>query len=291
MMSSRGKLAPSAPVSFRLSQQASSSTLVDHTRTRTTSGASGAPKSVRSSHSRGSLFNLNLTGPASRTSSNGDLAALGNVAPSVDGPRPEASGQPSEADLFGFVDRFRSLVNQVSRETDDGLEIVPTNSTSGGYSPSSPNATQTLNGEELAHLLRSGEFGPPQPPDDHVMVLGGYVRRMSTIESVGSREQGSIASSVHRNGTFMSSNRSGSGHTQYSRPPTRANTLAASEAASEPPSPSSSLNASSVATGGHGGSNKHSSYQSTSVLAGNPDTLMESPIDVGSSTQGGSIIL
>jgi hypothetical protein len=301
-MISSGTLTSSTPVSLTLTQQTSSSTLVDHTRTRKNSNASAGPISIRSSQSRGSLFNLSSAGHISHVSSDPDVTpsgeglkypGLGHLAPSVDGYPTEASSQPTDADLSGFADRFRSLVNQVSREVDDGLDIVRRESTTWDYASSlyaEHHKTQAATtADELERLLYSEEFAiappppPAPPPEDHVIMLGGYVRRMSTIESIGSREMGS-ASSVHRNATFMS-NHSSSGHTQQSRPPTRTNTLT-SDAVAESPSHDSSPNVSSVATGGHGGGNNtNASYHSaSSVFAENSD-LLESPIEFNTSMQ------
>ena len=264
-MTSSSTFTPSTPVSLTLTQQASSSTLVDHTRTRKNSSASGGPISIRSSQSRGSLLHSSSAGHiSSHVPPDPDVTpsgeghkhpGLGHLAASVDGYPAEASSQITDADLSGFADRFRSLVNEVSREIDDGLDVVRRESTEWDHAPSSYTEhymTQaTTTSDELERLLYSDEFGiaPAPAPEDHVIILGGYVRRMSTIESIGSREMSS-ASSIHRNATFMSSH-SSSVHTQSSRPPTRANTLM-TDATPEPTSHNSS-NVSPVATDSHGG--------------------------------------
>jgi hypothetical protein len=283
MMSSSGTLASTAAVSLKLSQQSSSSTLADQTRTRSSnSSASGDPRSVHSARSRGSLVNLNIPSPGEATPSDVDLTATG-AAPNYAGPshlaapidRPaEPSGQPSDADLHGFADRFRSLVGQISREVDEGLDIVRRDSTSSGpHSPSSytgPEAVQMLTAEEMDRLFRSHEIAS-QAQSDHVRVLGGYVRRMSTIESMGSREMGS-ASSIHRNETLVSSSHSHSGQTQHS-PSTNAN--------HEAPSRTSSLGVSSVATGGHGEGSFtfHGDPNGSKPLSENSDASIESPLE------------
>jgi hypothetical protein len=199
----------------------------------------------------------------------------------------EAGGHPSEADPFAFVDRYRTLINQVSQEIDHSLEIVQRDGTLEDHRLSS----HTLTEQELERLLRSDEFGRVRVPEDHVMVLGGYIRRMPTIESLGSREMGSIASSAHRNETFIS-NHSGSGH-NHSRPSTRANTVA-SEVGVEPPSRGGSSGVSSVATGGHGGGNNSlwhpSELNEGKLFLYSPDTLVESPMEAGPSTLGHGII-
>lgn len=126
----------------------------------------------------------------------------------------------SDRDLYNFVDQFRSLVSQISRETDEGLEYARPDGSSSSRSESMASSYS------YSAAIGYDEFGRPYPPDDHVRVLGGYVRRMPTIESIGSREMGTTSSlyTVERIASL-------------SRPPTR-NTLPMS---SEPPSRSNSV--------------------------------------------------
>lgn len=77
----------------------------------------------------------------------------------------------------------------------------------------------------ISPVVGYNEFGLPYPADEQVAMLNGYVRRMPTIESMGSREMGSsvaASSMLNRNSIAGSSlaNRLSYG----SRPPTR-NTL------------------------------------------------------------------
>ncbi|TFK48217.1 hypothetical protein OE88DRAFT_559700 [Heliocybe sulcata] len=138
--------------------------------------------------------------------------------------------QPHEIELLEFVDRFRSLVDQVSRETEEGMEYA--------RRPDYPFDPAALNqrivnldddsdDDEEEEDSESGTDGRSMTPEDYVAMLGGYVRRMPTIESLSSREVMSLANS--RGG-------------QSSRPPTRAATLSVSEQGSQPPSRSNSLN-------------------------------------------------
>ncbi|SJL10892.1 uncharacterized protein ARMOST_14287 [Armillaria ostoyae] len=126
----------------------------------------------------------------------------------------------NDRDLYDFVDQFRSLVSQISRETDEGLEYAHPDGSSSSRSESMASSYS------YSAAIGYDEFGRPYPPDDHVRVLGGYVRRMPTIESIGSREMGTTSSlyTVERVASL-------------SRPPTR-NTLPMS---SEPPSRSNSV--------------------------------------------------
>lgn len=161
----------------------------------------------------------------------------------------DSAGPGEDRDIYSFVDRFRALVSQVSRETEDALQFARTDDgdldhsdarsvSPDSYFPSSssqysPSVTSTF-GPALG--LGYDEFGRPYPPDEHVRILNGYIRRMPTIESIGSREVGSsvAASSVRGDDRQISSM-----HT-LSRPPTRAMTDY-SYTSSEPPSRSNSL--------------------------------------------------
>ncbi|KAJ7613729.1 hypothetical protein DFH06DRAFT_1484557 [Mycena polygramma] len=143
-------------------------------------------------------------------------------------------GAASESDreLYNFVDRFRTLVSQISQEAEEAAYLG-----GGGDGASSTSSTSTVSTPHLAFRAVVGydEFGRPYPPDDHVRILNSYIRRMPTIESIGSREMGTsvAASSLYR---------AASQHT-LSRPPTRAMTDrdAYSTNGSEPPSRAGSL--------------------------------------------------
>lgn len=77
--------------------------------------------------------------------------------------------------------------------------------------------------------LGYNEFGQPYPPDQDVPMMNGYIRRMPTIESMGSREMGSsIAGSSLMSGRGHPDNRgsvqshqSNKRSSYGSRPPTR----------------------------------------------------------------------
>lgn len=240
----------SSPVSLKLNQRHSASTLVEpQTRIRKNDADR---KSLRSTRSRnGSLLNPSSSGHASSEadtavgSESRGVSSINTLSASISPISPlDPHGEPSDTDTIGFVDRFRSLVSQVGREVDEGLEFAQRDhQPNDHYPPSSYHdpLAQPLSAEALDRF-NYDEFGNGSHVNDHVLVLGGYIRRMPTIESLGSREIGSLASSVRgpRDSAFIPSNYSGSAHA-LSLAPT--NTLASSEGASR----NSSLHAS----GGH----------------------------------------
>jgi hypothetical protein len=161
------------------------------------------------------------------------------------------------------VDRFQPIASQIVQETDQALDLAPSNhsptpeTTSGiptrDLPPSYKEDWDDFNDARvgLVHnnifnlppvfpALGYNEFGIPYPPDQNVRVLNGYIRRMPTIESMGSGEVGSSVGA--------SSNRAVDSILNSSRPPTR-NTLLSMHSTdhdspnSEPPSRTNSLSA------------------------------------------------
>ncbi|KAK7447121.1 hypothetical protein VKT23_014333 [Stygiomarasmius scandens] len=170
----------------------------------------------------------------------------------------------SDRDLNNFVDRFRSLVSQIQRETEEALQYAipdpedgedyppegvdrytayPTRHRDTPTSSSFPQsnnpyvqylqldsnvASSSTSSSPASTFSRAGygsyvsynEFGLPYPPDDQIRILNGYVKRMPTIESLGSREVGEFGSWSNRSMSISSHERLGSVGT-LSRPPTR----------------------------------------------------------------------
>ncbi|KAK7055563.1 hypothetical protein R3P38DRAFT_2847836 [Favolaschia claudopus] len=142
--------------------------------------------------------------------------------------------QPSESDreLYSFVDRFRSLVSQIHRESEEAAQLTPSS-----FSASIPQSSYAYPTFPPSPVVGYDEFGRPYPPDDHVRILNSYIRRMPTIESIGSREMSTAGTaSVRGDRTSM--------HT-LSRPPTRAMTDR-DGGQSEPPSRQGSLSLAAV---------------------------------------------
>ncbi|KAJ7092409.1 hypothetical protein B0H15DRAFT_799558 [Mycena belliarum] len=194
----------------------------------------------------------------------------------------DVSGQAAREqdwELAGFVERFRALVSQVAKESVDGASLSSppaASSSSSSSSPSSSSAGATSSSRPPSGAADPGygrygytsnnpnyEFDSDDEDDDdgyayrydpyahstpgtygadHVRILNSYIRRMPTIESMGSREVGSTlgggslrhststsgwggsmggyAGSVA--GSSVAGSASGYGG---SRPPTRAGTL------------------------------------------------------------------
>ncbi|PPR00895.1 hypothetical protein CVT24_000380 [Panaeolus cyanescens] len=145
---------------------------------------------------------------------------------------PMLGNQPGpDRELNSFVDRFRSLISQITRETEEGLAFAR----SDGGSSASPRSQELPEIDvEYAHAeqhhdyeeeddfystsqMHTGEHHQAYPAEEHIRMMNGYIRRMPTIESMGSKElQNSLdASSFNTNRDRERAS---------SRPPTR-NTL------------------------------------------------------------------
>jgi hypothetical protein len=116
-----------------------------------------------------------------------------------------SSNTQSDRELNNFADRFRSLVSQISRETDDAVQIAQSDT----YYDPVP-LEDVYNTASYASYNNDYRY----PPDDHIHILNGVVRRMPTIESLGSRE---LVSSIASSSQDRDRDRFGS----LSRPPTR----------------------------------------------------------------------
>jgi len=126
-----------------------------------------------------------------------------------------------------FMERFRRLVSIITQETDDAVayaraSVVTTSSNSqdSAESPTLNGCGQGLSEEphspEYNHILTYDDqeddfYGPllaedsgypqPYPADEEIRMMNGYIKRMPTIESMGSRELvGSMGTNHERNG-------------------------------------------------------------------------------------------
>ena len=157
-----------------------------------------------------------------------------------------------------LVDRSQSLVPQTAQETEEALDLVrlehppsPEDTSDILSRDLPPSYEDDVNETRVSHnnifnlppifpVLGYNEFGLPYPPDQNVRMLNGYIRRMPTIESMGSGEVGSSVGS--------SNNRARESILTASRPPTRSTLLSQNSTdhdppESEPPSRTNSLSA------------------------------------------------
>ncbi|KDR76223.1 hypothetical protein GALMADRAFT_139952 [Galerina marginata CBS 339.88] len=158
----------------------------------------------------------------------------GGQAPSYNNPNFIPMNNDHNNSDHGYIDRFRSLVNLISRETEEALAFARSDDASSRHASDSPppgtsNGSPDLGTNHAHHHqlydydeeddfyaapLASNDYHRPYPADDHIQMLNGYVRRMPTIESMGSREWRSSLASSHN------TNRDRERPTT-SRPPTR----------------------------------------------------------------------
>ncbi|KAI0292989.1 hypothetical protein B0F90DRAFT_1822484 [Multifurca ochricompacta] len=130
-----------------------------------------------------------------------------------------------EGELEGFADRFRSIVDRVSRELEDArnLESDP--------QPRTPPLHHVL--DTHTPYMSIDEFGREVPSEEPIPMLGGIIKRMPTIESVGSREFASLRSTTIASGGGGGINSPSVGtSSSSSRPPTRATMVSFNDAAS-----------------------------------------------------------
>jgi hypothetical protein len=127
-----------------------------------------------------------------------------------------------EGESNSFVHRFRSLISQITQETEEGIsfarsdhsgssdravDFLPSNEspelgTEAMYRSDHQEAYDNEDGFYTSSATLTHDFyeHPQYPADEEIRMLNGFVRRMPTIESVGSHEvQSSIgASSANR---------------------------------------------------------------------------------------------
>lgn len=131
-----------------------------------------------------------------------------------------------EGELGGFADRFRALVDRVSLEFEEArnLESEPP--------PRTPPLHHVL--DTHTPYMSIDEFGREVHTEEPVAMFGGVIRRMPTIDSVGSRELASLRSNmlVSACGGVAGSPSIAPSSSASSRPPTRATMVSFNDAAS-----------------------------------------------------------
>lgn len=221
-----------------------------------------ASRSTIVSHSPSKKLSLHHSRSIVSTSASSESNNLPR-APSID-----LNTDVLDREATGIVDRFRSIVAQITREADQAVSLARS-SNSSSTSTSSSSSSSLGSGPSssietpydfypppIPPSVGFNEFGQPYPPEESVPMLNGFIRRMPTIESMGSRE---IASSTNRGSSMYSGSiaerLAGTGN---SRPPTRISLYP--PGGSEPPSRTNSLVKRAAAappdviTGGGGGS-------------------------------------
>ncbi|KAI9435809.1 hypothetical protein H4582DRAFT_624421 [Lactarius indigo] len=132
-----------------------------------------------------------------------------------------------EGEHVGFADRFRALVDRVSLELEEArnLESEPP--------PRTPPLHHVL--DTHTPYMSIDEFGREVYTEEPVAMFGGVIRRMPTIESVGSRELASLRSTMLVSacgGVAGPPSIAPSSSAASSRPPTRATMVSFNDAAS-----------------------------------------------------------
>lgn len=136
-----------------------------------------------------------------------------------------------------FIERFRTLVSQIIRETEEGIAFAHSDISSSSYHSNGSAESPTSNGapdlDETQYHPRSfhshgdddddfytstpgqevhaADYQQAYPVEEQIRMMNGYLNRMPTIESMGSRELCSIGASS------FSTSHERNGH----RPPTR----------------------------------------------------------------------
>jgi hypothetical protein len=93
-----------------------------------------------------------------------------------------------ELELEGFADRFRALVHRVSHELEESRNVE-------SYAePHTPPLHHVLD----MHMpyMSIDEVGREIPTEEPIVILGGAIKRMPTIESLGSPELSNLCSNT-----------------------------------------------------------------------------------------------
>ncbi|TFK63625.1 hypothetical protein BDN72DRAFT_308207 [Pluteus cervinus] len=246
-------------VSHQLSRVSSAGSSTEH-------GGDSEIQDVMSSRpSNGSGSNASSTATTIHVTNSAGVVVNNYSIPSTStAPHPSSSTTAplvgeSPSDLYGFADRFHAVVNQISRETDEGLEFARSQNPIGypTYDDLHLHSGEIQGDVEVdldryyhysppPPTLGYDEFGRPYPPEEPVRFLNSIIRRMPTIESMGSREVASWTSSARSSFQQTVGDRTASLRSVLtgSRPPTRSMSLTDhTSSVSEPSSRRNSLRA------------------------------------------------
>ncbi|KAF8624045.1 hypothetical protein AX15_006064 [Amanita polypyramis BW_CC] len=134
-------------------------------------------------------------------------------------------GQNSDSWSNALSEQFQTLISQINQEMDMVVSIARLSEdedNDDSHSSPAPHSESpySFNLPPLPPTVGYNEFGQPYPPEEPLPILNGFIRRMPTIESMGSREMGSIGSSMHTNKEPKMPGSARSTLT-FDRPPTR----------------------------------------------------------------------
>ena len=169
--------------------------------------------------------------PYHSTSSRNRVARSSSSASSDDDPivrHPPGLAAPTDENADNWSDplseQFRTVGSQINQEMDDGIKTPRSLRSLDEDLNSIPSPhEESPYGFNLPYLpptVGYNEFGQPYPPEEPLPILNGYIRRMPTIESMGSREMGSLASTMSMNREPRTTGSARSTLT-FDRPPTR----------------------------------------------------------------------
>lgn len=212
------------------------------------------------------------------------------------------SSEP-EGEVNSFVHRFRFLISQITRETEEGIVFARSDGSGSSHrTADSPPGESPEPGPEAAYRSNHQEdydnedgFYTHDPYEQHqqypvgeeIRMLNGFIRRLSTIESMGSREP---LSSIGVSSTNRDCER-------FGRPPTR-NTLGSwvgtdFSSTSEPLSGKNSLTAQAEVLAGTYNSTEIGELISRGDVVGkvvNPSTNVDNSRSLGASTNSSGVL-
>ena len=126
-----------------------------------------------------------------------DVASSSSCSGSHDANAESSSPLYEDTDLHSFVTRFRRMVHQAARDTEEGLGCTPPENSEDDNRFYSEGDQHEFNPYAEGNLLYDTSGHPIEVSVDpsQVQVFGRMVHRMPTITSVGSRERSSRAPS------------------------------------------------------------------------------------------------
>ena len=197
----------------------------------TGAGSSGSSTlSGDESNQRSAESGATLPKSLRRTKSSRDVQAASSSS------RNETLNSIAGEDLQGFAEQFRALVDQVSRELEEARNLEYNRES---HTPPLHHVLDTH-----TPYMTIDEFGREVPSEEPIAMLGGVIKRMPTIESVGSRELASLRSATLVSGTgggnCIGSASVATSSTASSRPPTGMTVASFNDAATASPQSSRS---------------------------------------------------